>query len=118
MTARIVATLAALFGLATLVAGMRVMGGADPGYVVFPALLVFNTIMGAVYVVAAVVIWRNPRRGRTWARTIAVTNLAVLLVIIIGLYTTGAAVAVDSLAAMSLRTLAWGLALLALWRTR
>lgn len=40
------AGMAVLFGAATLVAGGRVLLGADPGYEVFRPLLVYNTAMG------------------------------------------------------------------------
>lgn len=117
MTARFVAVLAGLFGLVTCAAGTRVLSGSDPGYVVFRPLLVFNTVMGLVYVVAAVQIWRHARRGRAWALAIALVNL-VVLVAVGGLYATGASVAVDSLRAMTFRMVAWSLAALALGRTR
>ena len=113
MTARLVAGLAGLFGLMTVAAGTRVLGGADPGYVVFRPLLIFNTIMGAVYLLAAIAIWRNAVRGGIWARSIALVNLAVLLTISV-LHLGGAPVAIQSLAAMTARTLVWGLAVLAL----
>lgn len=117
MIVRLVAVLAALFGLATVAAGSRVLGGADPGYEVFRPLLIFNTLMGAVYLAAALVIWRDPRRGRRWAGAIALVNLAVLLAIG-ALRLAGAAIAVNSLAAMAFRTFAWSAAAVILWRQR
>ena len=113
MLRRAIALAAGVFGLVTIVAGARVLTGADPGYVVFRPLLVFNTIMGFVYVLAAFQIWRDVRRGRTWAHGVALVNLVVLLIITV-LYISGFSIAVDSLAAMTVRTLAWGTARLAL----
>jgi hypothetical protein len=37
---------AILFGVATIIAGVRVLAGADPGYTVFQPLLIYNTAMG------------------------------------------------------------------------
>ena len=72
------AVIAILFGVATLFAGGRVLRGADPGYQVFQPLLVYNTIMGAAYLAAIVLVYRS-----------------------------GGGVAVDSLRAMTLRTTVW-----------
>ena len=116
---RAVALAAALFGLATLAAGARVLTGADPGYVVFRPLLLFNTAMGLAYVGAGVLAWRDLACGRSAAAVIFSLNLVVLGAIGY-LYSTGGAVAVDSLRAMTLRTGVWLVLFLALaWlRTR
>lgn len=111
---RSVATLAAVFGVVTVFAGGRVLAGGDPRYVVFRPLLVYNTAMGVIYVLAAWQAWRDHRRGRAWAATIAGLNLIVLIAIA-ALYARGAGVAVQSLAAMTFRTLVWGSFLLVLW---
>jgi len=102
---------AALFGLLTVVAGSRVLLGADPGYVVYRPLLVYNTVMGLVYLAVAFIGWRNPARGRDGAALVFGLNLLVLVGVYL-LHASGAGVAVDSLRAMSLRTIVW-LALLA-----
>lgn len=97
---------AVAFGLATIVAGGRVLGGADPGYVVFRPLLLFNTAMGGVYVVAGIVALRSLARGKLAAAGIFLLNLLVLG--IIGyLYVAGSAVAIDSIRAMTFRTGVW-----------
>ena len=97
---------AALFGLATIIAGSRVLTGSDPGYIVFRPLLIYNTAMGIAYVAAGVIAWRNLDRGKYAAATIFVLNFLVL-----GatgyLYASGSAVAIDSLRAMIFRTVAW-----------
>jgi len=102
----VLALAAALFGLATIIAGSRVLNGSDPGYIVFRPLLIYNTAMGIAYVAAGVIAWRNLDRGKYAAATIFVLNLLVL-----GatgyLYAAGSAVAIDSLRAMIFRTVAW-----------
>ncbi len=97
---------AALFGIATIFAGTRVLLGSDPGYIVFRPLLIYNTAMGIVYVAAAIIAWRNPKHGMYMAAAIFVLNLVVLVAIYL-LYTKGNSIAVDSLRAMSLRTIVW-----------
>jgi len=42
----VLAFAAALFGIATIIAGTRVLVGADPGYIVFRPLLIYNAAMG------------------------------------------------------------------------
>lgn len=100
------AAVAMLFGVATLFAGTRVLLGADPGYVVFRPLLIYNTTMGVAYVIAGVMIWRRLARGRYAAGAIFLLNLLVLAGIV-ALYRSGGAVAVDSLRAMTFRTVVW-----------
>ena len=103
---RVLALTAVLFGLATIFAGTRVLAGADPGYVVFLPLLIYNTAMGFVYIGAGVIAWRGLNRGRNGAAAIFILNFLVLAAIWI-LYTSGGAVAIDSLRAMTLRTVVW-----------
>ena len=105
--AQMVLALAAVaFGVATLVAGGRVLAGADPGYVVFRPLLVFNTAMGLAYLAAGVITLRSVERGKVAAAAIFLLNLFVLGGIGL-LYATGSAIAIESLHAMTLRTVVW-----------
>ena len=99
-------TVAVLFGLLTIFAGTRVLLGSDPGYIVYRPLLIYNTVMGVVYVVAGMIAWRSIQQGMYVAATIFVLNLIVLIAIFF-LYTDGNLIAVDSLGAMSLRTGVW-----------
>ncbi len=113
MVRLLAAAVAGVFGVVTIVAGGRVLLGSDPGYVVFRPLLIFNTIMGVAYVAASVVMWRDVIRGRTAAGRIFLLNLVVLVGIVL-LYRSGGAVAVDSLRAMTFRTVVWLVLFLAL----
>lgn len=103
---RLASGVAVLFGLATLVAGGRVLLGADPGYVVFRPLLIFNTTMGLAYVAGGLLLLRGSRWARPAAGGIFLLNAVVLAGIVV-VYRSGGAVAVDSLRAMSLRTTVW-----------
>lgn len=102
----IVAAVAVLFGVATLVAGGRVLLGSDPGYAVFRPLLIYNTTMGLAYLAAGIAVWRRVEVGRTAAGAIALLNLCVLVGILV-IYRQGGGVAVDSLQAMTFRTVVW-----------
>ena len=109
---------ALLFGAVTVVAGTRVLLGADPGYAVFRPLLVFNTAMGFAYMAAGVAIWRSLGAGRAAAGAIALLNL-VALAIVFALHSGAGSVAVESLRAMTLRTVVWLLLfLVAAWLAR
>jgi hypothetical protein len=100
------ALVALLFGAATLLAGGRVLGGADPGYTVYQPLLLYNTGMGVAYVGTAFLIWRRLPRAMPASLTIFCLNLLVL----IGagyLLQAGQGVAEQSFQAMVLRTGVW-----------
>jgi hypothetical protein len=97
---------AALFGLVTIVAGVRVLFGSHPGYIVFWPLLIYNTVRGVVYVIGGIIAWRDIERGRYAAAVIFVLNLLVLGAIGY-LYVAGSSVAIESLRAMTLRTVVW-----------
>ena len=108
------ALLAVLFGLATAFTGGRVLLGAfDPGYVVVLPLVVFNTIMGVVYIAAAGRIKSDAARGRVAATAVAGANLFVLIVLV-GYALAGGVVAMESFVAMSVRTGVWAGIVLAL----
>lgn len=111
---RILALAAALFGALTIFAGIRVLAGSDPGYVVFRPLLVYNTVMGVVYVGVGTIAWRSLEHGRYGAAVVFLLNLLVLAAIWI-LHASGGAVAIDSLRAMAFRTVVWLVLFLGLW---
>lgn len=116
--ARFAASVAVLFGIATVIAGSRVLLGADPGYVVYKPLLLFNTAMGVAYLLVGVLAWRRVRPAMRGAAAIVVLNAAAL-VGIATLSTRGEAVAAASLQAMTFRTAAWVVIfLLLLWASR
>jgi hypothetical protein len=100
------ALVATLFGIATLFAGGRVLLGAEPGYIVFRPLLIYNTAMGIAYVAAGVLAWRNVERGKQAAAAIFGLNCLVLGAVSY-LYATGHGVAIESVRAMFFRTVVW-----------
>ena len=92
--------------------------GSDPGYLVFRPLLIYNTAMGLAYLAAGLTLLRSLPWGRIAAAAIFLLNLLVLGSIVL-IYRSGGAVAVDSLRAMTLRTVVWlGLFLAASWLVR
>ena len=62
--------------------------------------------MGIVYVAAGIITWRNAKQGMYAAAGIFVINLFVLAAIYF-LYTEGGSIAVESLRAMTFRTVVW-----------
>ena len=106
ITQNALATVAVLFGLVTIFAGTRVLLGSDPGYIVYRPLLIYNAVMGIVYVSAGIIALRNVKQGMYVAAVIFALNLVVLSAIYY-LYTEGSAIAIDSLRAMTLRTVVW-----------
>ena len=106
ITQNALALVAVLFGLATIFAGTRVLLGSDPGYIVYRPLLIFNSVMGVVYVSAGIIAMRNVKRGMYAAAVIFALNLVVLSAIYY-LYAEGSPIAIDSLRAMTLRTVVW-----------
>jgi CHASE2 domain-containing sensor protein len=106
-----------LFGLVTLAAGVSVLAGRDPGYSVYRPLLVFNTVMGVLYVVAGVMAWRRARLAWMAAAGIAAANLLALAYIAL-LYRAGGPAAPDSVRAMLFRSGIWLMLLLFIVRTR
>ena len=102
----ILVTVAVLFGLLTIFAGTRVLLGTNPGYIVFRPLLIYNVVMGIVYVAAGIFAWRNIKQGMYVSATIFALNFIVLTAIFF-LYSEGSSIAVDSLRAMTLRTVVW-----------
>ncbi|MBT3344679.1 MAG: hypothetical protein HN712_28150 [Gemmatimonadetes bacterium] len=113
-TQNILVAVAVLFGLLTIFAGTRVLLGSDPGYVVYRPLLIYNTVMGVVYVATGIIAWRSIKQGMYVAAAIFVLNLIVLTAIFF-LYTEGSPVAVESLRAMSFRTVVWFVLLAGFW---
>ncbi len=115
---RSLALVAALFGLVTIAAGTRVLAGADPGYLVFRPLLIYNASMGFAYVAAGVLAFRRLDRGAWAAAAIFALNLIVLATIG-SLYASAGSVAIESVRAMSLRTAVWLLLFLGMrWAAR
>lgn len=108
------ALVAVLFGVTTIFAGSRVLTGTDPGYVVFLPLLIYNTAMGFVYLGVGAIAWRSLNPGKNGAGAIFLLNLIVLAAISV-VYTSGGAVAIDSLRAMTLRTVVWFVIFIGLW---
>jgi hypothetical protein len=103
---RVIAVVGLLFGIATIVAGVRVFLGSDPGYAVYRPLLAYNTLMGLAYVVAGALAWVNLRRGQYAAAMIFVLN-CFMLAFVGYVYAENKGVAVESLRAMTFRTVVW-----------
>lgn len=107
---RVAAVVAIVFGLATIRAGGRVLFGvpdavaAAGSYV--PFVLWFTFVAGFFYVIAGVGFWLRRRWGFVLAAAIAVATVAVFVAF--GIHVaTGGAWESRTLAAMTLRSVAW-----------
>ncbi len=94
------------FGLVTVITGTSVLRGSDPGYTVFVPLLIYNSIMGVLYIITGVMAWRNMSKAKWLAGIILSLNILVFGVIFF-MYSTGSLVAFESVMAMTLRTVVW-----------
>jgi len=105
---RIVALVAAAFGVLTVHAGGSVLfgdGAAAAGNYV-PYVLWFNFVAGFAYVAAAIGLWRATRWGSWLAIVIAATTASVF--ILFGIHiASGAAFEMRTVWAMTLRTVFW-----------
>lgn len=106
----IAAVIAIIFGIVTMAAGIGVLGGSNPGYTVYLPLLLYNTAMGAVYVLVGVLAWRRSNRGLYGCIAVVALNLVVLCALVL-LYKSGGDIAMTSLQAMSFRTVVWAVLL-------
>ena len=118
LTQKVLSLIAVIFGLVTVFVGTRVLTGSDPGYEVFLPLLLYNTVMGVAYFAAGITMWVNLNRSRYAAGAIFAFNIFVLG--LIGyLYAEGAFIAVESVRAMTFRTIVWFVLFLGLtWQSR
>lgn len=99
--------IAAVFGVLSILAGGTILLGLrDAGYEVVRPVLVFNTIMGVVYLAAAAVTLRDLELGWRLAFAISLANAAVLTGVALYDAATGG-VATETVAAMLARTLVW-----------
>ncbi len=106
---RVMALLALLFGLLTIISGGSVLFNSEArqlagNYVGF--VLWFNFLAGFAYVVAGVGLWTRQRWSIWFSFSIAVASLIVFIAF--GLHiVSGGSYEVRTIAAMSLRTLVW-----------
>lgn len=104
---RATAVFAALFGVTSIAAGLRVLvGGADAGAIV-PFVLWFNFLAGFAYVATAYGLWHARRWSACAALALAIGTGLVFMAFGIHVVA-GAAFEARTVIAMSLRTGAWG----------
>jgi hypothetical protein len=103
---KIASILAFIIGAMAVFAGGKVLLGQLPDYYVISWLPVYNFAMGAISLLAAsVLIWK----GHRWAKPLALGTLAAHSIVMLVLVTAyGDVVASDSLRAMTIRIVVWG----------
>lgn len=104
---RAAVAIAGALGVITLFAGGRVLFGFGAvGYAVVRPVLVFNTLMGVAYLVAAGLAVRNVVAARWLALAIVALN-GMVLALLVARRASGGEVATETLGAMAFRTIAW-----------
>lgn len=104
---RLLVAVPAIFGLVTILAAGRILLGLGTAeHVVFYPLLLFNGLMGVVYIATAFAIRSDPVRGRQLAIGVAALNLIVLGTIVL-LRNGGQPIAAESVQAMVFRLAVW-----------
>lgn len=114
-TVKFLSLIGVLFGIVTIISGGSVLSGSNPGYIVFLPLVIFNTVMGFVYILTGIVIWQNFSRAKAIAGIVFLLNLFMLITIGC-LYMYGTDIATKSLGAISFRTVVWLIIYLGLLR--
>ncbi|MEO8168530.1 MAG: hypothetical protein ABI623_09795 [bacterium] len=114
---RIAAGVAAAFSLVTIVEGSQVLLGiSHPDYVVLLPLLMYNVTMGVVGLVSGVALWLNRHRALTLVAIIGAAHIIVLLIVGV-MYFSGGAVALNSVRAMTMRSVIWLAIAWIAWKT-
>ena len=111
---RIVALLAAIIGIMAVVTGSRVLLGLlDPGYQYYTTLIVYNVIMGAVSVIAGVIIWQRNNKALLFASIITSFHIIILL-LLLTLFSD--IISNHSINAMTFRSAAWVIFSIIIWK--
>ena len=106
---KVASILALIIGVMAVFAGGKVLLGEDPGYTVINWLLLYNYTAGILTVfVTAVLIWTSSRLALPAA--IATFSLHALVMLILQTAYRGV-VAPDSIRAMTIRLVVWGIIL-------
>lgn len=114
---KIVAAVAVVFSLLTIVEGSQVLFGiAEQEYIVFTPLLIYNILMGLVGLIAGIMIWVNRKKAFMLTKLIVTTHLIILL-IVGAIFFTSNVVAMHSIQAMSVRVVIWLIIALVSWKT-
>ncbi len=115
---RLAAIPAFILGLLSIAEGGRVLLGlTTKPYTVLPWLVWYNVVLGFVSVAAGVGLWMKRTWGYTFAAAIVALHGLVFMILVI-LYSFREPVALQSIAAMLVRTLVWAGILLVLLRGR
>lgn len=103
------AVLAAIIGLMAVVAGAQVLLGRDPGYYVIGWLPVYNFILGLVSLFGAGILLARRSRFAFVVSGLVFGAHAFVMVMLQTIYRD--VVALDSIVAMSIRLIVWGVIL-------
>lgn len=103
---RALALLAATFGAATILVGVRVLASLDADRSAVQPLLIYNMAMGMAYLAAGVITWHSLHKGMYAAAMMLAVNLIVLACFGY-LYAEGSGIAYESVRSMTVRAIVW-----------
>jgi hypothetical protein len=113
---KIASVLSFIIGAMAIFAGGQALLGKDPGYDVIPWLLLYNYTLGILTVfITSVLIWTNSRFALP-AAIITFCLHALVMVILLTAYR--GVVARESLMAMTIRLVVWGIILVLMFLQR
>lgn len=114
---KIVATVAVLFSLLTIVEGSQVLLGlTQHDYIVFTPLLIYNVAMGIVGLFVGVLIWVSHKKALMLTSTVTVLHLTVLIIVAV-IFISDGPVSMHSVKAMTIRSAVWLAITLLTWKT-
>ncbi len=111
---KIIAIIAIIIGLMAVITGSRVLLGVfDPGYKYFLTLVSYNVIMGAVSIVAGILIWKQSSKAVLFSGVIASFHIIVFLLLV----TVFSDIISDhSISAMTFRSVVWIIFTFIIWK--
>ncbi len=112
---KIIAIIAIIIGLMAVITGSRVLLGVfDPGYKYFLTLVSYNVIMGAVSIVAGILIWKQIDKAFLFSIIITALHVSVLLSLVTIFSNI---ISSHSISAMIFRSIVWIIISLVIWKT-
>ncbi len=110
---RIASVLAFIIGAMAIFAGGQALLGRDPGYYVINWLLLYNYTMGVLTIfVTAILIWKRHKLAMPAAMGTFGVHALVMLILQVGYH---GVVAMESIVAMTVRIVVWGVILGLMW---
>lgn len=113
---KIVAVLAVVIGIPTIITGSRVLLGVfDPGYQYFTLLIVYNIILGIISVIIGALIWMKNSKALFYSYIITSTH-ALVFISLATIFSD--IIAIRSVEAMAFRFASWVIISIIVWTSQ